>query len=156
MILPEQPRSAGSRNGYGHSRMAARPRCQDHWAVLLPDATASAGISMTLDTKSLEQIRTRLLARRAELQQRTNRVGQDLSRQLEPLSYDADDRAIQLENDESLQAIGQAAVRELADIDVALDRMARGLYGICKICGHEISTPRLAAVPQASTCQRCG
>jgi len=111
---------------------------------------------MATDSKALEQVRTRLLARRAELQQRRERVGQDLSRQLEPLSHDADDRAIQLENDDSLQAIGQAAVRELEDIDVALDRMARGLYGICKTCGHQISAARLAAVPQASSCQQCG
>lgn len=111
---------------------------------------------MVTDSKALEQIRALLLARRAELQQRRDRVDRDLSRQLEPLSHDADDRAIQLENDESLQAIGQAAVRELVDIDVALDRMTRGLYGICSICGHGISAARLAAVPHASTCQRCG
>ena len=111
---------------------------------------------MTTDSKALEQVRTRLVARRAEVQQRRERVGQDLSRQLEPLSPDADDRAIQLENDDSLQAIGQAAVRELEDIDVALDRMKRGLYGICKTCGHQISAARLAAVPQASSCQECG
>ena len=111
---------------------------------------------MTTDSKALEQIRTRLLARRAELQQRSSRVGQDLSRQLEPLSADSDDRAIQLENDESLQAIGQAAMLELAEIDVALERMALGLYGTCRICGNDISAARLAAVPQASVCQRCG
>lgn len=111
---------------------------------------------MTTDASSLEQIRSRLLARRAELQQRSRRVDKDLSRQLESLSYDSDDRAIQLENDESLQVIGQAAMRELAEIDVALDRMARGLYGTCKICGNEIAAARLVAVPQASVCQRCG
>jgi RNA polymerase-binding transcription factor DksA/mono/diheme cytochrome c family protein len=81
---------------------------------------------------------------------------QDLSRTLEPLSHDSDDRAIQLENDESLQAISQAAISELEDIDVALDRIARGSYGICRTCGHKISAARLAAVPQATICQRCG
>lgn len=111
---------------------------------------------MAADLGSLDQVRARLLARRAELQQRRSRVGQDLSRQLEPLSRDSDDRAIQLENDESLQAIGQAAASELEDIDVALDRISRGLYGICKICGDDISAARLAAVPQASMCQQCG
>lgn len=111
---------------------------------------------MLTDAISREQIRSRLLARRAELQRRKARVGQDLSRQLDPLSPDSDDRAIQLENDESLEAIGQAAERELEDIDVALDRMSRGLYGICKICGEGIAAARLLAVPQASICQECG
>lgn len=111
---------------------------------------------MTMNPTVLESTRTRLLARRAELQQRSARVGQDLARQLEPLSPDSGDRAIQLENDESLQAIGAAAEREIADIDVALDRLAHGSYGVCRICGDEISAARIAAVPHASTCQGCG
>lgn len=111
---------------------------------------------MATEVRSPEQIRKRLLTRRLELQQRGSRVGQDLARKLDPLSSDASDRAIQLENDESLQAIGQAAVSEIEDIDVALDRLERGYYGTCKVCGDEIAPARLAAVPQASTCQQCG
>lgn len=110
---------------------------------------------MTTDAMDLEQVRARLLARRAELEQRRQRIGQDLSRRHEPLSKDFDDRAIQLENDEPLQAIGNAAVLELLDIDVALERMARGLYGVCKVCGEQISAARLAAVPHATICHRC-
>ena len=111
---------------------------------------------MKTDSMALDQIRARLLARRAELQRRRHRVGEDLARQLEPLSSDASDRAIQMENDEPLQAIGQAAINEIADIDIVLERIARGVYGSCRSCGERISAARLAAVPQASTCQRCG
>lgn len=132
--------------------MAAGQPDQDY-GVTLSETELQA---MITDASSLEPIRIRLLARRAELQQRSGRVDKDLARTLEPLSADSDDRAIQLENDESLQAIGQAAVREIIEIDVALDRIARGLYGTCKICGNEISAARLLAVPQASICQRCG
>lgn len=110
---------------------------------------------MGIDDMAVAQVRARLLARRAELQQRRQRIAVDLSRQHEPLSKDFDDRAIQLENDEPLQAIGNAAASELEDIDVALDRMTRGLYGICKSCGEEIAAARLAAIPQASICQSC-
>jgi RNA polymerase-binding transcription factor DksA len=111
---------------------------------------------MSTEGPALEQIRARLLARRAELQQRRRRIGVDLSRQHEPLSRDSADRAIQLENDESLEAIGSAAVQEIEDIEVALNRMQHGQYGVCKICGEEISAARLAAVPHASVCQSCG
>lgn len=111
---------------------------------------------MTTDGMALEQVRARLLARRAELQQRRQRIALDLSRQHETLSKDFDDRAIQLENDEPLQAIGNAAVLELADIDMALERLALGLYGVCRVCGERISAARLAAIPQATICQRCG
>lgn len=107
-------------------------------------------------SQALEQIRTRLLARRAELQQRSQRVGMDLARQNEPLSSDSADRAIQLENDESLQAIGHAAISELEEIDTALARISQGRYGVCRVCGEQISDARLAAVPHASICQSCG
>lgn len=110
---------------------------------------------MTTAGIALEQVRARLLARRAELQQRQQSIARDLSRQHEALSQDFGDRAIQLENDEPLQAIGNAAVLELADIDMALERLALGLYGICRVCGERISGARLAAVPHASICQRC-
>ncbi|HEY0938636.1 MAG TPA: TraR/DksA family transcriptional regulator [Steroidobacter sp.] len=110
---------------------------------------------MTDDT-ALEQIRDRLLARRAELQRRQQRIDLDLQRQHEPLSKDFSDQAIQLENDETLEAIGHAAARELEEIDLALARMARGLYGQCRTCGEQISAARLAAIPHATVCQRCG
>lgn len=128
----------------------------EYLVVSLSRREHTCGCSMAIETRSLEQVRKRLLNRRLELQQRGSRVGQDLSRRFDPLSSDSDDRAIQLENDESLHAIGEAAVSEIEDIDVALDRLERGYYGICKICGEEISPARLAAVPQASTCQQCG
>jgi RNA polymerase-binding transcription factor DksA len=110
---------------------------------------------MNIDNMALEQIRARLLARRAELRRRRERIELDLSRHHEALSGDSSDRAIQLENDEPLQAIEHVAARELEDIDLALERMARGLYGICKSCGDQISAARLAAVPHATVCQYC-
>ncbi|WP_129780884.1 TraR/DksA family transcriptional regulator [Peristeroidobacter soli] len=111
---------------------------------------------MSTDVTPLDQIRTRLLARRTELQQRQQRIGQDLSRQYEPLSNDSSDRAIQLENDESLEAIDRAAGSELEAIDTALARVAQGSYGVCTMCGEQIAAERLAAVPHAAVCQSCG
>lgn len=111
---------------------------------------------MVFDPKALEQAQVRLLARRTELRTRRDRIGRDLAHQNEPLTADSSDRAIQLENEEPLQAIGQAAVQELEQIDVALGRISRGLYGICRDCGEKISPARLTAVPQAVTCGDCG
>jgi RNA polymerase-binding transcription factor DksA len=34
--------------------------------------------------------------------------------------------------------------------------MAHGSYGTCSVCGEQISSARLAAVPYASVCQGCG
>ena len=110
---------------------------------------------MTTDTKVLESAQARLVARRIELRQRRERVGRDLARQNEPLSADSSDRAIQIENDEPLAAIGNAATQELDEIEVALQRIASGLYGTCEVCAEPISAARLAAIPQATTCEHC-
>ena len=54
----------------------------------------------------------------------------------DPLVGDWSDRAIQLQNDEVLQAIDDAARDELVAIDEALHRIERGLYGVCKYAAH--------------------
>ncbi|HEX7116770.1 MAG TPA: TraR/DksA family transcriptional regulator [Steroidobacter sp.] len=110
---------------------------------------------MSTAVPDLEQVRQRLLARRRDLSVRRRRVENDLSRRTDPLVPDFSDQAIQLQNDETLQAIGEAAASELAALNEALARLDQGLYGICKVCGEEISPERLAAVPHAVTCTSC-
>ena len=40
-------------------------------------------------------------------------------------------------------------------LDEALQRIADGSYGVCRVCGGEIGRPRLEAVPTASQCITC-
>jgi RNA polymerase-binding transcription factor len=103
----------------------------------------------------LEQTRQRLIARREELTTRRERIEHDLGRQNDPLTADSDDQAIQLQNDETLEAIGAAARDELAAIDAALLRLEAGRYGICTVCREPIDAARLQAVPYALTCLSC-
>ncbi|MGW6739182.1 TraR/DksA family transcriptional regulator [Streptomyces sp. NPDC055025] len=43
----------------------------------------------------------------------------------------------------------------LADLDQALERLERGDYGRCKVCGEPIPAERLEVRPAASTCVSC-
>jgi RNA polymerase-binding protein DksA len=43
----------------------------------------------------------------------------------------------------------------LKQIDAALDRLARGGFGVCAACGEDISPKRLAAIPWAHCCITC-
>ena len=110
---------------------------------------------MSAQPPAPEDVRRRLEARRSELLARSRRVQRDLSRQNEPLAADSDERAIQLENDEALEAIGGAAEDELEAINVALERLSLGLYGTCLQCGCTIPPRRLAAVPHSTSCTKC-
>jgi DnaK suppressor protein len=43
----------------------------------------------------------------------------------------------------------------LEQINAALQRIERGVYGICAKCGKEINSKRLEAEPAAMTCMDC-
>ena len=67
-------------------------------------------------------------------------------------------------SDESAQEIGEYSTNlatekvlenTLRDINNALDRIAKGKYGICKYCGEAINKKRLLARPVASACVKC-
>lgn len=59
----------------------------------------------------------------------------------------------------TLTGIGLAEIErdavELADIDLALQRIAAGTYGQCMACGATISDQRLEAYPSAKRCLPC-
>jgi DnaK suppressor protein len=109
---------------------------------------------MPAPQQDISQIKQLLTTRRSALEERHVRVTRDLQRSNEPLVGDWSDRAIQLQNDETLQVIDEAAKEELAAIDEALQRLEQGLYGTCSKCGADIEPGRLRTL-HAVTCARC-
>jgi DnaK suppressor protein len=102
----------------------------------------------------LGRIKHALLARRASLRQRHERIQQDLQRRNDPLTADAPDRAVQLQNDAALCVIDDATQDELGTVEESLQRLEQGLYGICKECGGDIEDVRLQVL-HAVTCAIC-
>ena len=45
--------------------------------------------------------------------------------------------------------------KEINEIDLALERMAAGTYGICELCRKQIALKRLAVMPATRLCRRC-
>ena len=43
----------------------------------------------------------------------------------------------------------------LAQVDAALARLDKGIYGICQRCGKQINPERLEALPSAAYCITC-
>ena len=54
-----------------------------------------------------------------------------------------------------LSASLAAARAGLADVELALARVAAGTYGRCETCGGPIPPGRLEALPAATTCVAC-
>lgn len=71
--------------------------------------------------------------------------------------------AVHLLSDESFAELTAAlrrmnlakASKELQDVEVAIERMRDGSYGVCIGCGQPISFGRLRITPQAARCALC-
>lgn len=115
-----------------------------------------------MDKKVMEKIKKELL-------QRKKRIEEDLKSFTKKDQHEKDDHRTKFpdygdKSDESVQEIddystGIATERilenTLRDINQALDRIKKGIYGICKYCGKEIGEKRMLARPVASTCIEC-
>lgn len=115
-----------------------------------PAANTNAGA-----TPHLPKARDLLRGRRAELAERLVRIQRDRQRQEQPLSADFSEQATERENDEVLDRLAETTGAELRQVSHALEQLDAGLYGICEVCGEEIAAARLAALPDATTCQDC-
>jgi len=70
-------------------------------------------------------------------------------------SGDVVDAALDAAQDEISSKLAEVESRELANIEVALERMRGGSYGVCEICNGKIPLARLTALPYATTCIEC-
>lgn len=99
-----------------------------------------------------EDIRQRLIARKAELLDRLHRFEDELDTVADP---DSEERAVQREGDEAMERLGLTGQKEIEAIDAALARLGDGTFGICVTCGDTISSERLALLPQTPFCKVC-
>jgi RNA polymerase-binding transcription factor DksA len=72
-----------------------------------------------------------------------------------PRSSDWEELAVEREGDEVLESLGQSGELEIARIRAALARIREGSYGICTVCGEQISTERLDVLPETPMCRVC-
>ena len=103
---------------------------------------------MTAQAKIAEALRGQL----AELKARVDSMDRALR---EPLSADFEEQAADLEGQDALGGIEDAALAEISQIEAALKRIAEGSYGVCAQCGDEIAPKRLEAQPTATRCIKC-
>lgn len=93
-----------------------------------------------------------LLARRVELTGNLAKIEDQLD---ETPTKDLEDFSTERQGDEVLEALGHAELNEVRRIDLALQRVADGTYGLCLSCGEPISDARLALLPDTPLCKTC-
>ena len=100
----------------------------------------------------LEAIKDKLEEKMKELQDRATEIENSLS---SPKNADSEERAVELENDQTITAIGVMTDAEIREIKIAISRIDSGDYSTCAICGKHIAKERLLALPWTSKCARC-
>ncbi|MCC6207232.1 MAG: TraR/DksA family transcriptional regulator [Gammaproteobacteria bacterium] len=86
---------------------------------------------------------------------RLSAITRGVGRLSEPLDPDFEEQAVERQNEEVLDALDVAARKELVQIERALERMERGVYAVCVMCGEAIPLARLRAVPYTDRCVDC-
>ena len=102
-----------------------------------------------------QEIKQQLLRRRDELNRRIQEITAEVRHSDGPLPPDFSEQATERENEEVLDALGEAGRRELSQINRALARIEAGEYGICNGCGEPIPPGRLAVMPTSEYCVHC-
>ena len=98
------------------------------------------------------QRRADLERRLADLDRRLHQIDSELDSHQ---SKDWDELAVEREDDEVLEQLGQSSQAEIEQIKAALARMEAGEYGVCVKCGAEISEARLDLLPATPFCKTC-
>lgn len=66
-----------------------------------------------------------------------------------------EEEADEVEEFSTRLALERTLEQELKDVNLALDNLKKGKYGLCQKCGKAISQGRLRAYPQAQYCTKC-
>ena len=93
-----------------------------------------------------------LEAKLEELTVRVGKIDQDLG---QPGDTDWEEHAVEAEDDEVLEKIGNVALDEIREIKLALSRLKAGTYGVCARCGDKIPEGRLEILPYSTKCMKC-
>jgi DnaK suppressor protein len=106
-------------------------------------------------SKRFAQVKEELLKQRQELLQEVSNsyeicreIGQDGVSDIGDMSSVAYSRDV-------LFNLSETQRRSIRDIDVALEQIEKGEYGICMSCGEEISPRRMEVRPFSRYCIEC-
>jgi len=117
---------------------------------------------MTIDPKTLDELKQALLAEKAELESSLNRIAKpvdaekgDYETTFTELGNDREDNTTEVEEYTDNLPVEMTLEKKLQDIIASLDRMEKGTYGFCDNCQKEIGIERLKANPSAQTCIKC-
>ena len=108
-----------------------------------------------LDRRKVKEIECHLKDKRVELTRSVQNVISECGTSDARRSADAAVLATDALHEEIQMALLDRHSRQLAQIEAALDLLARREYGLCRDCGEFIGLARLRVLPFAQRCRPC-
>ena len=103
----------------------------------------------------IRELRAMLEAKRFEIMEgvkRARRDGMDIDRT--SFAEVGDLVSASVEKERAFE-YGEAGINALREINMALEKLKEGTYGICEVCGKPVGLKRLTVVPSARLCIKC-
>ena len=97
---------------------------------------------------------------KTELEKERRLILEEIKKNETPVDFGSDIDHFEEESDEAEEIGNQLAVAQdlktrLDDIEVALEKIREGKYGICEKCGGEIEEEILDVDPESRLCKSC-
>ena len=105
--------------------------------------------------EAISKLHANLLRRRDGLRRALELARSQLQASSDREVGDVADAALDAERHEISSQLAQVESAELAQIDIALQRIDTGNYGVCDKCACAIPLQRLRALPYAALCIKC-
>jgi DnaK suppressor protein len=112
--------------------------------------------------KFLKEIKDVLLSEKDRLEKELNvftkknpHVADDYDAQFPEYGDDSDENAHEVEEYTVNKPLEISLEKTLRDVNIALGRLEKNIYGVCKYCGNQIEEKRLMARPTSSSCVSC-
>jgi DnaK suppressor protein len=107
-----------------------------------------------MNAQQIAEAKLNLISRKENLEERLAKIEASKKRKA-PLSQDFEEQAIELENNEVIDALDEMELSELKQINAALMSLDDGTYGLCAECGTGIGEGRIHALPFTRLCIDC-
>jgi RNA polymerase-binding transcription factor DksA len=116
-----------------------------------------------MENKLIEELKTKLEAQKESLQKELETFASKDpdSKHNWDAKYpnredgDKDEEADGVSEYQNALSLEHTLETKLKNVNNALEKIAKGGYGICENCGKEIDEERLLACPEAKTCLKC-
>jgi DnaK suppressor protein len=108
-----------------------------------------------LDRRTTREVERFLKARQLQLKEAVQSVVSERRSAVAGRTADVTVQATETLNDEIQVTLADRHSRQVAQIEAALERLARGEYGICHDCEEFIGLARIKALPFAHRCSAC-